>query len=131
MSAATFTPGPWAVQGQGYSTQVYAADGRHYNICADIDLNGNPENQANARLIAAAPDLYDALVQCRSVLGTALRDATDPVARRVITRKIEVANAALAKARGEQFTSSVKCPLGCERFCRDVPCQAMQSEVRL
>lgn len=56
-----FTPGPWEVCGESYDTQVRTVDWRHYKICDNIDFNGNPENQANARLIAASPDIFEAL----------------------------------------------------------------------
>ena len=49
------TPGPWEVSKIGNPYQqfmVYDSDGR--NICNTV------EGEANARLIAAAPELYDA-----------------------------------------------------------------------
>ena len=56
------TPGPWHTGGHG-NTIIYAADGW---AVADVKVyhnrhNGYGETQANARLIAAAPDLLDAL----------------------------------------------------------------------
>jgi hypothetical protein len=58
-------------------------------------LHGNPrlalETEANARLISAAPDLYEALEGLRRVLNGTYADAT-----------IAKVDAALAKARGEQ-----------------------------
>lgn len=68
-SESKHTPGPWHV-GQGgnrHANRVWTLDMRPVvNLCsigmgpADID----PEAQANARLIAAAPDLFEALQQC-------------------------------------------------------------------
>jgi hypothetical protein len=57
------------------------------------------DDKANARLIAAAPDLYETLEMCRRVLaihsesGTAHASVTDCA--------LIAADAALAKARGE------------------------------
>jgi hypothetical protein len=60
------TPGPWQVRGR---TNVFPAGGTSRIIanCAGYSTNGpdweevNEENEANARLIAAAPDLLAAL----------------------------------------------------------------------
>lgn len=53
--------------------------------------------RANAHLIAAAPDLYEALEQCRSELKSILLqyDNTTP------SYGLDLANNALDKARGE------------------------------
>lgn len=61
--AAGFTPGPWWVTGDLYiaGEDVYVAD------CGFSDLSGNTAT-ANARLIAAAPDLYAALKAAVSVI---------------------------------------------------------------
>lgn len=67
--SATFTPGPWSVGVSGYSPAVYAK-GR--GICrVEKGTTGTQmwhqkqpleaEAKANARLIAAAPELYSAL----------------------------------------------------------------------
>lgn len=52
------TPGPWRVDGKGCSISIVAGD---YFIANAIQNNGNPKNDANARLIAAAPELAEAL----------------------------------------------------------------------
>lgn len=57
MSAATFTPGPWMYQATAsdHDYIVYPeSTGRDVALVRDF-------NEANARLIAAAPDLYEAL----------------------------------------------------------------------
>ena len=57
------TPGPWEVQDDEFMTSVVIEDGE---IC-DIVQDDRPEkeNLANARLIAAAPELVEA---CRVAL---------------------------------------------------------------
>jgi hypothetical protein len=65
MEAAKHTPGPWKLDSDTpfHRNRVWTRDMRPIvNLCSvgmgpsDID----PEAQANARLIAAAPDLYEA-----------------------------------------------------------------------
>lgn len=73
MSEAKFTEGPWQSQGDFDMESVCRIigaidgpdDGRfHYKLVCEIDPDGSQdtaEQYANARLIAAAPDLYEAL----------------------------------------------------------------------
>jgi len=61
MSEATHTPGRWDI-----SRRTNGDDGwvilseEGYGIGVAWDINGRPQNNANARLIAAAPDLLEA-----------------------------------------------------------------------
>lgn len=72
MSRKPHTPGPWHVgQGNGEGS-VFADEGRMryengtvlYPICSVIDMDG--EGDANANLIAAAPELLAALQMVRN-----------------------------------------------------------------
>ena len=65
------TPGPWHVGQMNGEGSIFAAEGRMrygndgtmlYPICNVIDYNG--DQAANARLIAAAPELLDLLKEC-------------------------------------------------------------------
>lgn len=67
----THTPGPWTIfgtfnvrgaNGRGVATTGGINDGR-------IADGGFAENSANARLIAAAPDLLEALKFARQIIG--------------------------------------------------------------
>lgn len=63
------TPGPWTIEEDedALGTFVHAAD-----VVARIDWSGRTPDeteQANARLIAAAPDLLAALGDCADLLG--------------------------------------------------------------
>ena len=62
MSAA-FTPGPWVLAFDHHRTEVRAAAARTGRRIASTFLTPSPvsasENEANARLIAAAPEMYD------------------------------------------------------------------------
>ncbi|CAN0620485.1 conserved protein of unknown function [Burkholderia multivorans] len=61
MAEVKHTPGPWAVPESHGKARVWA---RHEFLVADCNVSDHlrtVEKKANARLIAAAPDLLDAL----------------------------------------------------------------------
>lgn len=94
MTERKWTPGPWKwVEGKGTWRGSIEPD-----VCDFGDdtqyypTEGEPPNEANAHLIAAAPDLYDAL---EALLVTKAPDF-------IPSRLWDDARAALAKARGEQ-----------------------------
>lgn len=101
MSAGKHTPGPWVhdTRGQG-KPDVRAASGRAvactWMVCGSAPKSDKgyearcEEDRANARLIAAAPELLAALEE---LVGwqTCVPDAV-----------VEAARAAIAKATGEQ-----------------------------
>jgi hypothetical protein len=83
----TYTPGPWTVV-DGPFHGIDAADGEPV-----VMLNHGITNEADARLIAAAPDLLKALV------AMLVPDRyLDPYAE---TKRLRAARAAIAKATGE------------------------------
>ena len=63
-----FTPGPWYFTHHGYEDITGEWDG---TIWAEGDENyiGQCYGEANARLIAAAPAMYEALVEMRKCLA--------------------------------------------------------------
>lgn len=92
------TPGPWVVQdGDRFSMEMVITSQRRIEesmapICEmDVDYDGEhgEEQHANARLIAAAPELLAALIALRDAEWG---DASDILARR------KAADAAIAKA---------------------------------
>lgn len=89
MSAPAWTPGPWR-DGQDGNTRVYGPDGmgEHSGLIATVF-----KGRANARLIAAAPDLAEALEELL------FEDSDKSEVDRVVTRV--KARAALAKAHGQ------------------------------
>lgn len=100
MSEAKHTPGPWLVEGRtvyalihsGWKKGVQQFKNRFY---ASVQLDHEApdvEAEANARLIAAAPELFYALRQIISDFP-ARRDWLDPDLERI-------ARAAIAKAEG-------------------------------
>ena len=54
-----FTPGPWAIGCEGLDIFSMTGD---CSIATLDEANSDEEKQANTRLIAAAPDMYDLLV---------------------------------------------------------------------
>lgn len=114
MSGVKHTPGPW--EAREVRTQV----GRAFRIgagemleagkgCCIIydDYCGNPDNErkANARLIAAAPDLLEAgvglLAAYRAAIQLAENTALDGVLKHPASWA-SIMEAAIARARGEQ-----------------------------
>lgn len=68
MTKTTHTPGPWSLDEDRYVTfknAVFAADGRKVADCGSSRLTG--EVEANARLIASAPELLKFVQQVASL----------------------------------------------------------------
>lgn len=93
MSAAKHTPGPWTQHKWPFGFDVVAGNSDQSRVVASTctsDFAGS-EDAANARLIAAAPDLLQALVEA----SVALRFGHNSLVA------LEKAQAAIAKAAGE------------------------------
>lgn len=94
MSAATFTPGPWMYQATAgnHDFLVYPeSTGRDVALVRDF-------NEANARLIAAAPELLTALRELVAALP-----ASSSKTPRTRWNAEAVARAAIAKAEGRDY----------------------------
>lgn len=65
---SNFTQGPWVAKGGEVCTDEYEADGQimHDHICCCEVINGE---SPNANLIAAAPELLEALQACEKILS--------------------------------------------------------------
>lgn len=109
------TPGPWSLEtvrtSSGFCHKVGPFPGRreddkprHACLYADYPSESNPADRellANARLIAAAPELLEALESC--VIWNGKRGPDDnllPIDRQ--SGEIAKAMRAVAKAKGEQ-----------------------------
>lgn len=88
MSEAKHTPGPWRVSYERGTTQIRTANNESI-MCDETYYPWVPKNDADWHLIAAAPDLLEAL---EGVVRVADRDTTE----------FNAARAAIAKAKGEQ-----------------------------
>ena len=99
MSETKFTKGPWKATYDSQlqaAIQIYSTEDRiMVAVLPDRGtIEAMSEIEANANLIAAAPDLYEALeTTCEYCIG---KEATDCPCERCITGK------ALRKARGEE-----------------------------
>lgn len=101
------TQGPWRVDVQGsYGDQVFSENGM---IVADCKWTEDvlEKRVANARLIAAAPELLAALERVTAVLNTASNMAYSASQREPVIVELQTsggaliaARAALAKAKG-------------------------------
>lgn len=85
-SPAKHTPGPWLVKG-GNGNLVYSAQGWIADVRAGTKGSHGSEVNANARLIAAAPELLDVLRVAFNTLqgecGRPFRDLSPTTWRRI------------------------------------------------
>jgi len=82
------TPGPWGTSG---GKGVYAESGREIIFCAHNTRSGSTEEkEANARLIAAAPELLAACQRLLALASEGVRagDSAQGQAREAITKAI-------------------------------------------
>jgi hypothetical protein len=103
MSKTNHTPAPWAVDGTtaAENLDVIGENGRVAMLdCDDIDAD---TLEANARLIAAAPELLEALILLLNVESAALWGARLTAANNGldVAYHFDKARAAIAKASGE------------------------------
>lgn len=90
MSEPKWTPGPWNATEIPYGFWIEAEK----EWIATVHLQDESTN-ATARLIAAAPELYEALERCAAVC------AGQDMTKNGLIDALEAARAALAKVRGE------------------------------
>jgi hypothetical protein len=93
------TPGPWSASGQGCA---YVLGGNPSFVVADCnaDRPHRAEDFANARLIAAAPDLLAALEACVDAMRNGL-PGREKACHPGRTLAYKHGRAAIAKARGQ------------------------------
>jgi len=82
------TQGDWVIN---------ATENGWYRI-ENSPLVPNDESRANRKLIAASPDLLEALIQCQQHLALILPDITNEKRRYGMTASINLASEAIAKA---------------------------------
>ena len=91
---AKYTPGPWCVNGHSPIGGILVSTANGVDICICDGPNGSGKAEANARLIAAAPDMLAALESaCDAVRPFAADDAKD------LPAWVKQARAAIAKAK--------------------------------
>lgn len=89
------TPGPWLVY-KGEVCYRSDADDQSYGMFCPVDF----EQEANARLIAAAPDLLEALIEVRAYLSKCPPHAEDITGAKW-GRVMDLSGAALNRAEGK------------------------------
>lgn len=98
MSERKWTPGPWVIEGRPPNMKVFFSGtipGNRRSPCMMLD----DDQEANANLIAAAPDLFEALeTLLRKFKNCARSHGNDD---ETIEEATAPTRAALAKARGE------------------------------
>ena len=113
MAQAKHTPGPWALgqnpaaieSGSFSNMLVVRPEGEfpHGLWVADCGNHYDPEHLANARLIAAAPDMLEALGQAQGLLNplSGFVKQGNAIQRRHLDKVRDEIRAAIAKATGE------------------------------
>ena len=100
-----FTPGPWSLDNNDVRDEAQAVlrDATGCIVADAFTMDRTGECEANAHLIAAAPELYEALEDCMTALepydDAKPRDWKSD--RENLRRVYQSARFALAKARGE------------------------------
>lgn len=97
----THTPGPWAIveTASAHIGERAILDAEGYTVC-----NPSPMGAANARLIAAAPAMLDALLDALPYVEDVLSDPAQLAAFKpgTVQRHANAIRAAIAAATGEQ-----------------------------
>lgn len=92
-----YTPGPWEVEGPN-STQLRVRAHLRFNVAKIRRLDSLSETEANARLIAAAPELLSILKEIVDFI-----DGEGPASMewKAITERCAAARAAIAKVESK------------------------------
>jgi hypothetical protein len=102
-----FTPGPWSPDDEiqqcptasALTTRFFYGPNRLAIFRMGLGYESDETNEANAHLIAAAPDMYEALDTLVAVVGlTAFKHEGQ---RQALQESVDLSVAALKKARGE------------------------------
>ena len=94
------TKGPWTATSEGDAYDISAWDDETVHIaevCISASIDPDTENKANARLIASAPELYQA---CHDALFV-LQNKTYAATQAVEDTLKDILSEAIRKARGE------------------------------
>lgn len=86
------TPGPWSAAPEG-NEREWGVDAGKWGIAICADAPGKGSAEANARLIAAAPELLESCMRLIGSLGVMIGDPDND-------GDIVFARAAIAKAQG-------------------------------
>ena len=99
----SYTPGPWKVTTGGQVTARFF--NRHFGDVSPLSLYRSiGVRRANANLIAAAPDMLDALRDAQSILDFIEASDTSVESRDAARESLYAIREAIAKATGEEAT---------------------------
>lgn len=105
MTTTPHTPGPWKVVNRGHSPSAWIIGNGFYLAEMQNDAKANEQVNADARLIAAAPELLAALKDLARVVShiqdTPLADKLKYVPISAYKEAYDVAKQAIAKAEGK------------------------------
>ena len=101
MPEPKWTLGPWQVYEPPDKGAFLILDAHNRNVAGTNATESRTIERANAHLIAAAPDLYAALADLVSEIETDGGLDTSEWLRLDIAIRLDIAKAALAKARGD------------------------------
>lgn len=100
MSETKHTPGPWRfVRGYDNSNAVITGEGYGLECVALVKSTSCP--QSDARLIAAAPELLEALKHCYDLLGRYEINRVD--GDQIADEAMSIVRSAITKATGEEM----------------------------
>jgi hypothetical protein len=97
---STHTPGPWWVA-KGPTPAVFAGTWPDHDVVCHVNGGFDDQYQQNARLIAAAPDLVEALEEAVLYAEIVAQGDGNRVLALRAWAAVKATRAALAKARGE------------------------------
>lgn len=96
MTTTAHTPGPWRVFNVFTDVEIVTDRPTAGETESIVQFKGQRNAQANARLMAAAPELFDALMNFLNIM----HDYESSVRKGYVTDAMNRARAALAKAKG-------------------------------
>lgn len=103
-TATKHTPGPWEISDEcsisDYRRIRAVNDGQYVCVCDSAIVCAAQKNKANARLIAAAPELLEACINVRAFMGDKPSDDRDSTYDNGVRALIDQLESAISKAQG-------------------------------
>ena len=93
---ATYTPGPWRVFDLFTDLEIVTDRKTAHETESIVQFKGQRNAKANARLMAAAPELYDTLEYFFNIM----HDYESSLQKGYVQHAMEMARAALTSAKG-------------------------------
>lgn len=98
-----YTPAPWTIRGDTIRDERYETIAQILKQSNDFPFKETPEADANAHLIAAAPELLSALVRAKDWIATEpVEETLNDYDREIHLMVLNQINNAIKKATNEQ-----------------------------